>query len=121
MIEEKFKAREVQPTVLRLGPELRAELMRVAFINGRSLTKEIAARLHDSLKRDATQSTAQSIAPAPIPNTLPASYTAAHTPTVHPTNNNGPANALTDIDRAMLAVFHTLPPEKQLALLSLFR
>lgn len=96
--------------LLRLPEELKAALQRQAYSNGRRITAEINIRLRDSLKPQAT-----GIAP------LPVSYTAAHTPIVHPANDNGPANTLTDIDRAMLTIFHQLPPEKQLALLSLFR
>ena len=68
MNEEKFKAREVQPTVLRLGPELRAP-------------------------RQTTNA---------------------------PANEKSPA-ALGESDRAILQIFHALPYEKQLALLSLLK
>ena len=54
-------------SVLRLHPDVRAELVRVAYVNGRSLSKEIAVRLEASLKSDA--------APAPTPTSAPASYT----------------------------------------------
>ena len=115
MSTEKFKARDVQPTVLRLHPDVRAELVRIAFVNGRSLSKEIAVRIEASLKADA--------APAPAaPPTGPASYSAPNTPTVlHTANDKGPASTLSGTDQAMLEVFRGLPPEKQLALLSLFR
>ena len=110
MSDEKFKAREVQPTVLRLHPDMRAELVRLAYVNGRSLSKEIAVRLETSLKNEgATQP-------------RPATYSAAPAPTVlHTANDNGPASTLSGTDQAMLEVFRRLPPEKQLALLSLFR
>lgn len=112
MENDKFKARDVQPTVLRLHPDVRAELVRVAFVNGRSLSKEIAVRLEASLKTEA----------APPAAAGPASYTAPNTPTVlHTANDKGPASALSGTDQAMLDVFRALPPEKQLALLSLFR
>ena len=115
MEKERFKARDVPPTALRLHPDTRAELQRIAFINGRSLSKEIAVRLEASLKADA--------APAPAaPPSGPASYTAPNTPTVlHTANDKGPASTLSGTDQAMLEVFRGLPPEKQLALLSLFR
>ena len=114
MSTEKFKARDVQPTVLRLHPDVRAELVRVAYVNGRSLSKEIAVRLEASLKSNA--------APAPTPTSAPASYTTPNTPTVlHTANDKGPASTLSGTDQAMLEVFRALPPEKQLALLSLFR
>lgn len=114
MENDKFKARDVQPTVLRLHPDVRAELVRIAFVNGRSLSKEIAVRLEASLKVGA-------VAP-PAASAKPASYSAANSPTVVQTaNDNGPASALSGTDQAMLDVFRGLPPEKQLALLSLFR
>lgn len=47
---EKTKVADVHPTVLRLEPELRAELVRLAERNGRSLSKEIAMRLQASLQ-----------------------------------------------------------------------
>ena len=103
MEKERFKARDVPPTALRLHPDTRAELVRLAFINGRSLSKEIAVRLEASLKENKTGDTAS---PAYKLTT---------------TNDEGPASAISGTDQAMLEVFRRLPPEKQLALLSLFR
>lgn len=109
--EKNYIARDVQPTVLRLHPETRATLMRLANINGRSLSKEIALRLDASLQAE----------------TLPATYTEASAATalttLHETGaqTKSPADLLTELDRAMLGVFRRMPPEKQLALLSLFR
>lgn len=104
--KKNFVARDVQPTVLRLHPEMRAALMRLANINGRSLSKEIAQRLERSLEAD------------PVPQ----SYKAPNLTTRHITQEDkGPADPLTETDRAMLAVFRQLPVDKQLALLSLFR
>ena len=115
----KFKTREVPQTVLRIHPDLRGELIRLAAANGRSLTKEISSRLSDSLTpNDLPSRLAQAI---DLGRHLPASYTTPNASATYPANEQSPAVALTDIDRAMLAVFHALPPEKQLALLSLFR
>ena len=97
-----YIARDVQPTVLRLHPETRAELMRLAAVHGRSLSKEIALRLEASLVTDRTTISA-------APGTSDGAQT------------KSPADSLTETDRAMLGVFRRLPPEKQLALLSLFR
>lgn len=58
---------------------------------------------------------AAGIAPAPP------SYTARPTATNSPANEKSPDYTLTGIDQAMLAIFRAMPPEKQLALLSLFR
>lgn len=49
MGNEKTKVAEIHPTVLRLEPELRATLVKLAERNGRSLSKEIAVRLQGSL------------------------------------------------------------------------
>lgn len=112
MEKERFKAREVQPTALRLQPDVRAELVRLAFVNGRSLSKEIAMRLEASLKAEGSSTT----------SSRPSTYSAPNTPTVlHTANDKGPASTLSGTDQAMLDVFRALPPEKQLALLSLFR
>lgn len=117
MDNEKFKARDVQPTVLRLHPDVRAELARLAFVNGRSLSKEIAVRLEASLKGSLAKP-----APAAQSAATPSSYSEPHSPTVmHTANDHGPSIALTGTDKAMLEVFRALSPEKQLALLSLFR
>lgn len=109
MENEKIKARDIPPTVVRLKPALRAELDRMAFVNGRSLSKEIAARLEQSLLE------------AEGDKSAPSGYTAPHVATVIHTNEKSPDDALSDTDRAMLAVFHSLPVQKQLALLSLFQ
>lgn len=122
----KFKTREVQPTVLRLHPELRDELIRVAAANGRSLTKEIAARLQVSLAAHGPTlqgilSREQDARPAPGVAPVPPMYGVDHPTSGGALKQGGPAPALTGIDQAMLDVFRALPPEKQLALLSLFR
>lgn len=110
----KYKTREVQPTVLRLHPDLRDELMRLAAFNGRSLTKEISARLQVSLA--AKGPTLQGI--------LAKEAFGDNTPTPPLTAEEPRAsygNQLSDIDKAILAVVRAMPPEKQLALLSLFK
>lgn len=89
--------------LIRLPSSLKAALQREAFINKRTITAETNLRLQRSFS-------------APPP-----SYTAPNTPTVHVTNDHGPAGALADTDRAMLEIFRKMPVEKQLALLSLFR
>lgn len=126
----KFKTREVQPTVLRLHPELRDALIRLAAANGRSLTKEIAARLQASLRANGptlqailAREEAAHLAPAPTPAIapVPPSYLPGPIGPGHRVSEKCPPLALTGIDQAMLDVFRALPPEKQLALLSLFR
>lgn len=94
--------------------DVRAAIERAAFVSGRTLTAEINMRLEASLRSEAE---AQPQSTKPL-----ASYTSPTAPTVrHTTNDKGPASTLSGTDQAMLEVFRSLPPEKQLALLSLFR
>jgi hypothetical protein len=102
------KIRDLPPTAVRLRPELRAKLAREAAINGRSMHAEIVIRLTGSLEGQ------QGMAPAAI------SHTASER-LVGFGQEKSPAYVLSDIDRAMLSVFRAMPPEKQLALLSLFK
>ncbi|MBU0749163.1 MAG: Arc family DNA-binding protein [Gammaproteobacteria bacterium] len=98
--------------LLAMPEDVRLAIERAAFTNGRTVTAEINLRLKASLdnKPPATQTSG------------PASYSAPNTPTVlHPANDKGPASTLSGTDQAMLEVFRGLPPEKQLALLSLFK
>ena len=96
---------EFTNVLIRMPVELKGRLQREAFVNGRKLTGEVNMRLEKSLEQ-ADPETA--FAPSPLA-------------TVIHTNDKSPASALSDTDRAMLAVFHSLPVQKQLALLSLFQ
>lgn len=111
--------------------DLRLALDRAAFANGRTLTAEINTRLRDSLKLPAP-----GIAPAPShPTPLHAAQTnsnnamgntnvtvnsTAHEPAPYGASA-APAQPLHGTESAMLAIFRNMPPDKQLALLSLFR
>ncbi len=98
--------------LLAMPEDVRIAIERAAFVNGRTVTAEINLRLKATIK-------AETAAQAP---SGPASYNAPNTPTVlHTANDKGPASTLSGTDQAMLEVFRGLPPEKQLALLSLFR
>lgn len=100
------KMRDVPPTGVRLAPELKAALAREATINGRTLHAEILLRLMASLKQDF------------VPTKLgrpSAPLMAQEDQAVYSVSD------LSDTDRAMLGVFRRMPPEKQLALLSLFK
>lgn len=113
----KYKTREVQPTVLRLHPDLRDELIRIAEKNNRSLTKEIAIRLQVSLA--ASGPTLQGIlAREAFADKTPGIAPSAPTPSTGP---SGQPVHLSDHDMQMLRIFHALSVEKQLALLSLFK
>lgn len=89
--------------LIRLPSSLKAALQREAFVNKRTITAETNMRLQRSFL------------------VVPPTYTAPNAPTVALTNDNGPAGAISDTDRAMLEVFRKLTVDKQLALLSLFR
>lgn len=91
------KIREINPFGLRLPPEVKRSLEREAKSNHRSLNAEIVSRLQANLN-----------------GTAPPANTAAH-------NVAGYGANLTELDRAMLGVFKQLSPERQLALLSLFK
>ncbi|OGA47096.1 MAG: hypothetical protein A3F74_21280 [Betaproteobacteria bacterium RIFCSPLOWO2_12_FULL_62_58] len=95
-------SRGINPFGLRMPPELRESLKREAKLNGRSLNAEVVARLRTSTD-------------APDPNDPPRRGSGSRA-IVEPRS----ARALTDAERAMLAVFRKLSPERQLALLSLF-
>lgn len=107
MESNSFKARDVHPTVLRLHPDTRDELVRLANARGVSLSKEISERLRNSLVHGVnTQLT-------PEQKLLVLAEHARH--------EVQDMELLTELDRAMLAVFRKMPVEKQLALLSLFK
>lgn len=98
MKNEIVKVRDIPPVGIRMPKDLREQLEREARANGRSLNMEIVGRLRRSLEAsgEATQYTARDA-------------------------GNGAYQAdITDIERQLLAVFRRMPPEKQLALLSLF-
>lgn len=107
--------------LLRLPEELKIALQKQAYANGRRITAEINTRLRESLEPKHGPTLTTILTREQVAKALPASYTAVHTPVLNHTNDNGPAPVLSDLDRAMLTVFHQLPVEKQLALLSLFR
>lgn len=89
--------REIAPFGVRMPPELKARLLAEAMRNGRSMNTEVIARLAASL--------------------------GDHEPRVimDPASAGYLENSLSPADRDMLVIFRRLPPEKQLALLSLFR
>lgn len=96
--------------LLRLPAELKAALTREALANGRRITAEINTRLANSLREP----------PGRLQGPVHHYPGAARSKVVH-LAQDGAGQELTDLERAMLAVFSRLEPEKQLALLSLFK
>lgn len=97
------------PRFLLLMPDdVRTAIERSAFTHGRTVTKEINLRLEQSLGKPST------------PGIAPVHHKVEQAPAPY-SNDKSPAHALSDIDRAILAVVRAMPPEKQLALLSLFK
>ena len=117
--------------LVRMPNELKGAIQREAVVHGRSITSEINTRLRDSLKPQAP-----GIAPAPshptaphaaqtnsnsaMGNTAVTVNSTAHEPAPYGASA-APAQPLHAIEQSMLAIFRNMPPDKQLALLSLFR
>lgn len=91
-------SRDIKPFGLRMPDELKASIEREARFNGRSLNMEIVERLRRSLEPPIRTEGGLQVAETP----------GSYTPEIN------------DIERKLLTVFRRLPPEKQLALLSLF-
>lgn len=91
------RVRDINPFGLRMQAELKERLDREAKINGRSLNMEIVERLKASLDSPRAESGHKI-----------EQQNGSYTPDI------------TDIERKLLTVFRRMPPEKQLALLSLF-
>lgn len=88
--------------------DVRSAIERAAFTHGRTVTAEINLRLRSSLEEEGKRGAAY-----PAAQHVQALTTAEH--------DSANGVVLSATDHAMLDVFHRLPPEKQLALLSLFR
>jgi hypothetical protein len=99
--------------LLRLPADLKAMLVREAAANGRRITAEVNIRLKESLDHSGVH-------PGAVAGFIPKNYRERSKATVAHTEEPG-AEVLSDMERAVLAVFRGLPPEKQLALLSLFK
>jgi len=100
-----------------LPSEVKTALQREAFTYGRTLNAEISLRLKASLK-------AQSAHSPPDGTDVKKPQTDIQMHAVneaHPTSSPFVQQPLSDHDRAMLALFRQLPPEKQLSLLTLLR
>lgn len=103
------QATKRSPRFLLLMPdEMRAEIARCAAAAGRTLTAEINLRLQDSLH-------------TPQPGIAPSPHSYPKQPMATVMHTNDPSHASTALDQAMLKVFHALPVEKQLSLLTLLK
>lgn len=92
--------------------DVRVGIERAAFVNGRTVTAEINMRLKSTLLVEWGE----------VPASGKGNTYAPSAPTVlHTGGDSNMASDLTVTDKAMLEVFRRLPPEKQLALLSLFK
>jgi hypothetical protein len=89
---------DINPFGLRMQDDLKDALIREAKFNGRSLNAEIVDRLRKSIEP-----------PIRITNGYQVEQV-----------QNSYTPEITDIERQLLTIFRRLPPEKQLALLSLF-
>lgn len=94
--------RETKPFGVRMSEDIKEALSREAKINGRSLNQEIVARLKVSLSGSGTAA--------------PGSGYTLQSPKI-----GGYTSDLNEAERQMLVTFRKFTPEKQLALLSLFR
>lgn len=96
--------------LVRMPTELKDALLRQAAINKRRITAEINHRLINSLRPSAATTT--------VPNQPLNTYSETRSTGPVQTEDGRP---LTDHDRAVLARFRQLTPEKQLSLLTLLR
>lgn len=109
---DRVKLRDLPPFSLRLPPDMRASLQREAEIHGRTLSAEILQRLKLSLTTET---------PSGSNATGAGDITATATAGRLPTRADAHAQSVTDTERMLLALFNTLPPDKQLALLTFLR
>jgi|GEM_PF-1161157 len=100
------RVRDIAPTGVRLQPELRAALEREASINGRTLSAEIIRRLKASLEVDHVRTELRLGEVAP---------------TVQVSREGPAGKPLSDGQRMILAIWDQMPPEKQLALLTVLK
>lgn len=98
------RARDIAPTGVRLPPDLRDYLVRLATINGRSLSQEITTRLTDSRNAE--------VHGRPRGGALRAE---------EPPPAGALRSDLSDLHRQLLSSFDALTPDRQLALVTLLK
>ncbi|MCV2349325.1 Arc family DNA-binding protein [Paucibacter sp. Y2R2-4] len=107
----KIKVSDIPPTTLRLPPDLRDQLLREATINGRSLNQEIMIRL--KLSTDPGPGDPGALA-------MQQELRDLRNQVMHGVESPA-TQKLSDSERMLLVLFATMPPEKQLSLLTLLR
>lgn len=98
----------IAPTTIRIPPDLRDALQREANINGKTLSSEIVERLRLSLE----------VPPVSLAVSLNRGAS------VLPQGKDAEirrAQQVTDAQRMLLSLFDAMPPDKQLALLTVLR
>lgn len=106
--DDVVKAKRTPRFLLLMPEDLRHDMEKSAAAKGRKLTAEINIRLRESLRRDQ------------IPDFLTYQDGKLIVGEVK-TSTYTVSMETTEADRAMLSVFRRLSPEKQLALISLFK
>jgi hypothetical protein len=102
-------------TGVRLPPDLRDALTREAFIHQRSLTQEILSRLRASFSEPEVQARVEAMHRLADQGTIAGTLRASERPA------GGVPAALGESQRLLLTYFNALPPDRQLALLTLLR
>lgn len=98
------KTGDIAPLGVRMPPEIKDALTSAARKNGRSVNAEIVLRLQKSFEE-------------PVGVVLPAGELVA----AENHREYKPVRQISRTEEAILEIFHKLPVEKQLALISLFK
>lgn len=114
--------RDIAPTGVRLPPPMREALEREAEIHQRSLSAEIIHRLRSSLQggQDAYQPGAALTVSEPTVLMADSPHSGGRA-VLAGTYLERVSASLTDGERMALALFRAMPPEKQLALLTVLK
>ena len=113
---EGTRASDVVATGVRLPIDLREKLEREADINQRSLTQEILTRLRASFDSGELQNRLEATRAIQLHGAMGAVLRAHEPQPMAPV-----AQPLGDSQRLLLSCFAALPPDKQLALLTLLK
>lgn len=106
------KSERPAPTGVRLPAEMRAQLERSAAVNGRTLSHEITYRLRTSLENPDLPRRLAHVRALEVGSAYAVEERLAQ---------GSVAPQLGDTQRMLLSLFATLPPDKQLALLTFLK